>query len=76
MNKSLLRASENFFINKTSKHLYNARGNYLDVLQVKTMTHDPNLFTLIPYNLWMEFLPKKSQHKYITYRSKLYKHKD
>ena len=76
MNKILLRASENFFINETSKDLYNTRGNCLDVLQVKTMTHDPNSFTLVPYNLWMEFLPKQSQHQYITYRSKLYKHKD
>ena len=46
MNKFLPRVFEKFFINKTRQHLYNTRGNSLDVLQVKTMTYGSNSFTL------------------------------
>ena len=43
MNK---RDFEKKFINKTRRHLYNTRGNSLDVLQVKTTTYGSNAFTL------------------------------
>ena len=55
MNKTLPRAFGNFFINKTSQHLYNTRGNSLDVPQVKTATYGPNLFTLYPIHTWNFF---------------------
>ena len=35
LNNILPRAFENFFINKIRQHLYNTRGNSLDVQQVK-----------------------------------------
>ena len=37
---------EKNFFNKTRRHLYNARRNSLDVLQVKTTTYGSNSFTL------------------------------
>ena len=46
MNKILPRAFENVFINKTSQHPFNTRGNSLDVPQVKTTTYGSNSFTL------------------------------
>ena len=46
MNKILPRAFENFLINKIRKHLYNTRGNFLDVPQVKTTTYGSKSFTL------------------------------
>ena len=52
MNKILPRAFENFSINKTSQHLYNTRGNSLDVLQVKTTTYGLNSFTLHAICTW------------------------
>ena len=45
MNKPLPRVFEKNFINKT-RHLYNTRGNSLDVPQVKTTTYGSNSFTL------------------------------
>ena len=55
MNKILPRASENFFINKTREHLYNTRGNSLDVAQVKTMTYGSKSFTLHAIRTWNFF---------------------
>ena len=46
MNKLLPRVSEKIFINKTRQHLYNTRGNSLDVPQVKTTTYGSKSFTL------------------------------
>ena len=46
MNKILPRVFENVFINKTRKHLYNTRGNSLDVPQVKATTYGFKSFTL------------------------------
>ena len=46
MNKMLRKAFENFFNNKTRQHLYNTRGNSLDLLQVKTTTYGSHSFTL------------------------------
>ena len=60
MNKILPRVFENFFINKTRLHLYNARGNSLDVLQVKTTTYDSNSFTLHAIRTWNFFRNKLS----------------
>ena len=53
MNKTLPGVFEKKIINKIRKHLYNTRGNSLDVPQVKTM-----MFQLIPitFNSYMEFL--------------------
>ena len=46
MNNILLRAFEKVFINKTRQHLFNTRGNSLDIPQVKTTTYGSNSFTL------------------------------
>ena len=46
MNKVLPRVFGKIFINKTRQHLYNTRGNFLDVPQVKTTTYGSNSFTL------------------------------
>ena len=46
MNKILPRAFEKNFIKKTRQHLYNARGNSLDVPQAKATTYGSNSFTL------------------------------
>ena len=54
MNKILLRVFEKNFINKT-RHLYNTRGNSLDVPQVKTTTFRPNSFTLQAICTWHFF---------------------
>ena len=48
------------FINKTRQHLYNARGNSLDVPQVKTTTYGSNSFTLHAIRKWNFFLSKLS----------------
>ena len=55
MNNILPRAFEKCFINKNRKHLYNTRGNSLDVWQVKTTC-----------NLYVEFLAEQTQHSYIA----------
>ena len=60
MNKILPRVFENVFINKTRKHLYNTRGNSLDVPQVKTTTYSSNLFTLHAIRKWDFFQNKLS----------------
>ena len=57
MNKILLRVFEKKFINKT-RHLYNTRGNSLDVPQVKTTTFGPNSFTLHAICTWNFFQNK------------------
>ena len=46
MKKLLPRIFEKIFINKTRQHLYNTRGNSLDVPQVKTTTYGSKSFTL------------------------------
>ena len=46
MNKIFPSTLEKFFINKTSQHLYNTRGNSLDVPQVKTTTYGSKSFIL------------------------------
>ena len=53
MNKTLPGVFEKKLIKKFRKHLYNTRGNSIDVPQVKTM-----MFQLIhiTFNLYMEFL--------------------
>ena len=61
MNKVLPRVFGKFFINKTRKHLYNTRGNSLDVPQVKTTTYGSNSFTLHAIRTWSLF-----QNKLIT----------
>ena len=58
MNKILPRAFENVFINKTSQHPYNTRGNSLDVPQVKTTTYGSNSFTLHATRTWNFFQNK------------------
>ena len=60
MNKPLPRVFENFFINKTRQHLYNTRGNSLDVPQVKTTTYGSNSFTLHAIRTWNFFENKLS----------------
>ena len=60
MNNILPRAFENFFINKTRQHLYNTRGNSLDVLQLKTTTYGSNSFTLHAIHTWNSFQNKLS----------------
>ena len=55
MNKILPRAFEKFFINKTSQHLYNTRGNSPDVPQVKRTTYGSNSFTLHAIRTWNFF---------------------
>ena len=60
MNKILPRVSENLFINKTRQHLYNTRGNSLDVPQVKTTTYGSNSFTLHAIRTWNFFQNKLS----------------
>ena len=60
MNNILPRAFENFFINKTRQHLYNTRGNSLDVPQVKTTTYGSNSFTLHAIRTWNFFQNKLS----------------
>ena len=59
MNKLLPRALEKNFINKT-RHLYNTRGNSLDVPQVKTTTYGSNSFTLHAIRTWNFFQNKLS----------------
>ena len=58
MNKIFPRILEKFFINKTSQHLYNPRGNSLDVLQVKTTTYGSNSFILHAIRSWNLFQNK------------------
>ena len=60
MNKILTRVFENVFINKTRQHLYNTRGNSLDVPQLKTMTYSSNSFTLHAIRIWDFFQNKLS----------------
>ena len=60
VNKILPRVSENLFINKTRQHLYNTRGNSLDVPQVKTTTYGSNSFTLHAIRTWNFFQNKLS----------------
>ena len=60
MNKTLPRVFGIFFINKTIQHLYNTRGNSLDVPQVKTTTYGPNLFTVHSIRTWNFFQNKLS----------------
>ena len=59
-NKILLIVFEKFFINKTRQHLYNTRGNSLDVPQVKTATYGSNSFTLHAICTWDFFQNKLS----------------
>ena len=51
---------KNFLINKTRQHLYNTRGNSLDVPQVKTTTYGSNSFTLHAIRTWNFFQNKLS----------------
>ena len=60
MNKLLPRVFEKNFINKTRQHLYNTRGNSLDVPQVKTTTYASNSFTLHAIRTWNFFQNKLS----------------
>ena len=60
MNKLLPRVFEKNFINKTRQHLYNTRGNSLDVLQVKTTTNDSNSLTLYAIHTWNFYQNKLS----------------
>ena len=60
MNKILPRALEMFFINKTRQHLYNTRGNSLDVPHFKTTTYGSNSFTLQAIRTWNFFQSKLS----------------
>ena len=60
MNKVLPRVFGKFFINKTRQHLYNTRGNSLDVPQVKTTTYGSNSFTLHAIRTWNFFQNKLS----------------
>ena len=60
MNKTLQRVFEKIFINETRQHLYNTRGNSLDVLQVKTTTYSSNSFTLHAIRTWNFFQNKLS----------------
>ena len=60
MNKLLPRVFEKNFISKTRQHLYNTRGNSLDVLQVKTTTYDSNSFTLYAIHTWNFYQNKLS----------------
>ena len=60
MNKLLPRVFEKNFINKTRQHLYNTRGNSLDVPQVKTTTYASNSFTLHGIRTWNFFQNKLS----------------
>ena len=54
----LPRVFEFFFINKTRQHLYNTRGNFLDVPEVKTTTYSFNSFTLHAIPKWNFFQNK------------------
>ena len=63
MNKLLLRVFEKICINKIRQHLYNTRGNALDILQRKTTTYGSNSFTL---HAIRTFLSKQTQHHCIT----------
>ena len=60
MNKLLPRVFKKIFINKTRQHLYNTRGNSLDVPQVKTTTYGSNSFTLHAIRTWNFFENKLS----------------
>ena len=60
MNKLLPRVFKKIFINKTRQHLYNTRGNSLDVPQVKTTTYGSNSFTLHAIRTWNFFQNKLS----------------
>ena len=60
MNKLLPRVFEKNFINKTRQHLYNTRGNSLDVPQVKTTTYASNSFTFHAIRTWNFFQNKLS----------------
>ena len=60
MNKLLPRVFKKIFINKTRQHLYNTRGNSLDVPQVKTTTYASNSFTLHAIRTWNFFQNKLS----------------
>ena len=60
MNKVLPRVFEKCFGNKTRQHLYNTRGNFLDVPQVKTATYGSNSFTLHAIRKWNFFENKLS----------------
>ena len=60
MNKLLPRVFEKNFISKTRQHLYNTRGNSLDVLQVKTTTYNSNSFTLYAIHTWNFYQNKLS----------------
>ena len=60
MNKILPRALEMFFINKSRQHLYNTRGNSLDVPHLKTTTYGSNSFTIQAIRTWNFFQSKLS----------------
>ena len=60
MNKLLSRVFEKNFINKTTQHLFNTRGNSLEVPQVKTTTYGSNSFTLHAIRTWNFFQNKLS----------------
>ena len=60
MNKLLPRVFEKKFINKTRQHLFDTKGNSLDVSQVKTMTYASNSFTLHAIRTWNFFQNKLS----------------
>ena len=60
MNKILPRVFEKKIINKTRQHLYNTRGNSLDVPHVKTTTYSSNSFTLHAIRTWNFFQNKLS----------------
>ena len=59
MNKLLPRVFKKIFINKTRQHLYNTRGNSLDVPHVK-ITCSSNSFTLHAICTWNFFQNKLS----------------
>ena len=61
MNKLLPRVFEKNFISKTRQHLYNTRGNSLDVLQVKKTTYGSNSFTLHAIRTWNFFQTNSAQ---------------
>ena len=58
MNKTLPRAFENLFINKTSQHFYNIRRSSLDIPKVQTTTFGSNSFTLHAIRTWNFFQNK------------------
>ena len=63
INKSLLRAFENFFITKTSLHLCNKREDSVNILHKKT-TYGSTFSHCMQFV--HEFLPKQSQHHQIS----------